>query len=63
MATTEWGIYRVWFEGHSTFWEEERDGNIEKSGMRFLEDGLDVGQKQLRNWDKDFKVESLRVGC
>lgn len=63
MARNEWGIYRVWFEGHSTYWKEERDGDIEKSGMRFLEDGLDVGQKQLRNWDKDFKVKSLSVGC
>lgn len=61
MGISEQGIYRVWFEGHCTYWEEERDGNIEKSDTRFLEDGLDVGQKQLRNGDEDFKVKSLRA--
>lgn len=28
--------------------------------MRFLGDGLDVGQKQLRNVNEDFQVKSLR---
>lgn len=60
MNTTEWGIYRVWFEGHCANWKEERDSNIEKSGTKFLEDGLDVGQKQQWNVDEDFQVKSLR---
>lgn len=37
MGTIEWGI--------CANWKENRDGNIEKSAMRFLGDGLNVGQK------------------
>lgn len=47
MDITEWGIYRVSFERHCASWKEERDGNVEKSCMKFLRGGLDVGQKQL----------------
>lgn len=53
MCTIERGIYTVWFEGHCVI-GKKKDGNIEKSGLRFLGDELDMEQKQLRNVNEDF---------